>query len=812
MIWFFPEGEAPITWTNVRNAVAHARQTNVARIGYFSSVPYILQMLSDETAGLELLESMDLVGVGGAALPEVTGDNLVRHGVHLLSRMGSAECGFLMSSHRDYPNDKDWQFLRPVRDASLLAFEPRDDGLLELVVKPKWPHLAKINRKDGSYATSDLFEPHPQESGLWRYHSRADAQITLSNGKKFDPSPLEASILASTSLLTDVLIFGNGRGHPGLLLLPCVQESPQDVVKSIWPIVESLNAGSQNHARIAKSMLVVAEPAGQPGLEKSSKGTVLRRQAEARFAEDIERAYSQPKAGVVLSDTASYDELRSIVINCFTQVLGRAVNISRDLYGQGVDSISCIQIRGMIQNSCLPVDSGALPLNVLYDKGTVDSLVSYLWHLRQDSSSGNTPNDVDLNEAQNLQTMTDLAAEYTRTLLWSSLPDMTSGETVVLTGSTGFLGSHILRLLLMDNQVKQVICLIRGSSAAEVQNRLEATLRHRGCSDLLDQRVLCAPCNLSREDLGLTTELRSLLAAKAALYIHSAWTVNFSLHISSFEDQIRGTANMLKLAAQSGAQMVFISSTAAVSHARHSGTIHEIISTDPKDASPLGYSQSKWVAEQICAAAADRQGPSGSSTPRCPILIVRVGQLCGDERGVWNESEAYPLMLSTARITGSLPAIEGEVANWMPVHLAARAVIDIALQSGENGSLRQSNIFHVLNHHNTPSWEQMLRWLQEDNNSNVSGASFELQPASRWVSALEAAAQKGGKQHPAYALLGLWKNAFESAGSFSDDPVVLPRCFDTARSQQVSPVMRSLQPLDREQLVRMWRWVNHTLP
>ncbi|KAK0390625.1 hypothetical protein NLU13_0129 [Sarocladium strictum] len=811
MTWFFPESEAPITASNVQRGVAYAQDSKIARVGYFSSVPYIIQMLADDPHGFGLLKIMDLVGVGGAALPEVTGNSLVQQGVRLVSRMGSAECGFLMSSHRDYSRDDEWQFLRPIDDPSFLAFESRDDGLSELVVKAKWPHLAKVNREDGSYATSDLFEPHQHRSGLWRYHSRADAQITLSNGKKFDPSPLEASILASSSLLRDVLIFGDGRDYPGILLFPCGPESANKIIESTWNIIRRLNSDSQNHARISKSMMVLREEKNENGLQKSSKGTILRRQAETRFAKEIEGAYLQRQDLDVLPDSATHDELHSAVIRCFTQVLGRLVDPEQDLYGQGVDSISCIQIRSLIQASCLQEDSVTLPRNVVYDKATIKDLISYLWELRQNSVTGNASISTSLYQEDDREIMKAMAAKYTQTLSWTLPLHKTTDKVIVLTGATGFLGSHILRLLLDDNQVQKIICLVRASSEAEAQDRLEATLRLRGCAGQLDHRIVCVPSILSREDLGLRAELQALLATKTALFIHSAWTVNFSLQISSFEDQISGTANMLKLAAQVGALMVFISSTAAVSQARN-GTIPEDISDDPRDASPLGYSQSKWVAEKICAAAATRRDDPISPFPQQrAVVILRVGQLCGDERGIWNKSEAYPLMLSTARIIGSLPDIKGEVINWLPVHLAAQIVIDIAFQSHDGSSLGEPRVFHVFNYHDKPSWNQMLLWLQADSQTSEGGPSFEVLPPSRWVSALETAAEIGEQQHPAYALLGLWKLAFSATDVMSDGPPVTPRYFDTTRSRQNSPAIRALQPLDREHLLRMWRWVHKTL-
>ena len=46
--------------------------------------------------------------MGGAALPIDIGDWLVKKGVRLLTRFGSAKCGFMLSSHRDYQTDREW--------------------------------------------------------------------------------------------------------------------------------------------------------------------------------------------------------------------------------------------------------------------------------------------------------------------------------------------------------------------------------------------------------------------------------------------------------------------------------------------------------------------------------------------------------------------------------------------------------------------------------------------------------------------------------------------------------------------------------
>ena len=99
-LWIFPEDKAPIfgktvlAWTQAIEKVCEdARVNSVYRGGYVSCVPYVLQMMIDETKMRDGLKRMDMVGVGGAEMPAKLGDELVAEGINLVSRFGNAECG-----------------------------------------------------------------------------------------------------------------------------------------------------------------------------------------------------------------------------------------------------------------------------------------------------------------------------------------------------------------------------------------------------------------------------------------------------------------------------------------------------------------------------------------------------------------------------------------------------------------------------------------------------------------------------------------------------------------------------------------------
>jgi hypothetical protein len=311
-------------------------------------------MLSEDIKGLEVLRTMEIVGVGGAALPPSVGDLLVSEGINLVSRFGSAECGFLLSSLRDYHTDKAWSYLRLPKASQSLRFEAQDDGtgLYELIVLKHWPHMAKRNREDGSYATSDLFEKHETIDGAWRYHSRSDSQLTLVTGKKFDPAPLEAAITSSSPFIAEALVFGSGRQIPGCLIWRSElgqMLSNSDFVERIWGVVESINMEGQEHTRIAKQMIrVLAADAEE--LEKSSKGTILRGAAEERFAGVIEELYS----GSSNTDDPDVSDANETILDLVrttvqTALGGRELNGDSDFYHHGVDSAKCTQIRAVLQ-------------------------------------------------------------------------------------------------------------------------------------------------------------------------------------------------------------------------------------------------------------------------------------------------------------------------------------------------------------------------------------------------------------------------------------------------------------------------------
>jgi thioester reductase-like protein len=655
---------------------------------------------------------------------------------------------------------------------------------------------AKQNRPDGSFATADLFAPHPSIPDAWIYNSRADSQLTLITGKKFDPAPLEDAI-ATSPQVDDVLIFGTNRPYPGALLLRSEQASglsDQKLLEAIKPAVEKLNRDSQDHARIPHHMLIPL-PHQEP-LEKSSKGTLIRRTAEARFEEIINSAYDEQSSDQSedVSDTALPQHLKSLVQSITSQ--SADLTDDMDLFSYGVDSIACMQLRtrlrGLIPNCDKP-----LPMSVIEDCGSIKRLTDYVLR-RRHGESGVVEEDEE-------QLMLDLVKQYgsfnesiSQAATNGQLQNDKKGDVVVLTGATGALGAHILDLLQKNESVDVIYCLVRGADEHAATERVSKALQQRGLTSLLtpdtaNTKVKVVPAQLSEERLGLNDETYGYLAKEVTSVIHIAWTVNFRLKLRSFaKDNIAGVRNLLGLVLKAGRshppRFTYCSSTAAVMNGEldASGCWPEKLLDDPSSASPLGYSRSKWVAEHVCAEAHNRTSLYGR------VAIVRVGQLAGDSKsGVWNTKEAWPMMLSTANIIKCLPDLGDEPLDWLPVDIAAQAFLEAARE--ENCNQESIPVYHVLNPHRQPTWHEMLLWLKKKED-------FEIVSPQDWLQRLE----DSDVEHPAKKLLGLWKEAYGNGvqSSSSERPQ-----FAMAESKKRIPALRDIVPLSEAYMQRVWDWV-----
>ncbi|KAI1101066.1 L-aminoadipate-semialdehyde dehydrogenase [Jackrogersella minutella] len=708
----------------------------------FHCVPYSLKLLAESEHGIDLLRRCKLVLFGGSSCPDELGDRLVDAGVYLVGHYGATEMGQLMTSFRG-KEDKAWNYMRPFHTAApYLRFEPIGEGLVECVVLDGLPTKLLSNSDDppNSFHTRDIFVPHPTIPSAYKYLSRLDDRVTLVNGEKVLPIPFEHRI-RQHELVEEALIFGVGRMFPGLLIFPSQKAramTKDDLLSTLQPVIKAANEAAEKFGQISMDMVEVLPYGSLTSATRTDKGTIIRAAAYKAFEQVIESVYVRFETHDDARDGArkalDMPELIAYLSNMFADTIGvKGLTEDMDFFECGTDSLQAVAARAKIMRE---IDTGGfkLPSNVVFEHPSVKKLASYLYSLRTGQ---------ELSHIDEIALMSKLIAKYSEFPRFVPGSQQRDGEVVLITGTTGSLGAHILSQIVSLPGVKKVYCLVRAKSPEDARSRVVSSLESRKIFDPATmEKAICLPSDFSQESLGLDRSTLDTLRSSLTTVIHSAWMVNFNVSLASFErPHIAGVHNIIKFCLgvpfQEPAKFFFVSSISTAAGTPLPATIHETHIEDLNHAQNMGYARSKLVTEHIIRAAAKNTGVYAR--------VLRTGQVMGDaQNGIWNPTEGIPLMIQSATTIGALPMLD-ETPSWLPVDKCASAILELSgCSSNTQKKLSQNmeEVYHVLNP-TLFSWcNGLLPALR------AAGLDFEIVPQREWVRRLREGEQDPRKNPP----------------------------------------------------------------
>jgi len=299
-------------------------------------------------------------------------------------------------------------------------------------------------------------------------------------------------------------------------------------------------------------------------------------------------------------------------------------------------------------------------------------------------------------------------------------------STVLITGTTGSLGCHLLHQLIESTTVVRVIALNRRSSNFSLSHRQELALENEGLprDDARSSKVVLVDYDANSQDLGLSAATREELLSSVTCIIHNAWNSDFTSAVSSFNDLLMGTRSLILLALDSKLPTMplftFISSigvsrfspsqSAAVEQHIDFDYIPSLETVQLSDMS--GYLQAKLVAEQMILRA--------QTDSSLPANIIRVGQLSGGHTGAWHTSHWFPALVKSALFVRCLPDSDDTV-SWLPTHIAANIIIEM--------SSKPNGVLHAV-HPRPVSWNSIIRPLADS-------LGVRLVPYADWLSRLK---------------------------------------------------------------------------
>ncbi len=187
---------------------------------------------------------------------------------------------------------------------------------------------------------------------------------------------------------------------------------------------------------------------------------------------------------------------------------------------------------------------------------------------------------------------------------------------VLLTGATGFLGPFLLASLLEQAPEQRIKVLIRAADAQDARQRLAGQFHSAGLStpalaEALERRVECIVGDLAEPSFGLDAAAWRALAEGVDAIFHNAATVNYLFTYERMRAaNVAGTNEIVRLAVEGGGVVLNHVSTTFIFGWATKDHLYETDNNDEMALLDFGYSQSKWVSEQLVLEARRRGLPA----------------------------------------------------------------------------------------------------------------------------------------------------------------------------------------------------------
>ena len=259
-------------------------------------------------------------------------------------------------------------------------------------------------------------------------------------------------------------------------------------------------------------------------------------------------------------------------------------------------------------------------------------------------------------------------------------------KNVLLTGANGFIGTHIARSLLDDEDVT-VFALVRANDSAEAQAKISREWWY--CAELiaaLGTRIHVVNGDVSQPNLGLNKQEYHNLAQKVTHIIHTAADWRLLPLDELRKTNVQGTAHLLAFAKeinrQSHLERFSHISTAYVAGGA-TGTILEDQLTDQYGFF-TDYERTKYEAEMIVQAAKEE----------LPVSIFRPSMVVGESKTgsikAFN-TFYFPLRLYLTGKMRLMPVSRSLRINVVPVDYVAKTVTQLTFDAKAEGKT-----FHVV--------------------------------------------------------------------------------------------------------------------
>ncbi len=449
--------------------------------------------------------------------------------------------------------------------------------------------------------------------------------MIILRGQNYYPQDIERVVERASSLLRAHCVAAfqiHEASEPALAIVAEVKNP------SVLPDARKIATEVRNYLNVEVALICFIAPRAIP---RTSSGKIMRHKTKQMWLDgqfkvlsEFSREKDSGAGAAATTARSSFDAMKA------------RYNLTGmepyNLVEAGLDSLDLVVFMHELKE--LLKDKGAEILARQIDVGVIQRVsVAELFLLAEQLESA--PEEALLHLRQSLATFREEQQAAERALMLQDsklafspstpapLPEVVIPEHVLLTGGTGFIGPFFMKSLLEQTDA-QIHVLVRAADEEQGRQRLRAAMESMGpCSPALmrcfERRVTPLCGDLGHRNLGLSDETWNRLAQEIDTIFHNGATVNYLFNYDRMrEANVMGTNEVLRLAFEGRSKEFNYVSTTFVFGWAVKKVLWETDHNQDMELLDFGYSQTKWVAEQVVA---DARGKGLSTRIFRPALV-----------------------------------------------------------------------------------------------------------------------------------------------------------------------------------------------
>lgn len=541
---------------------------------FITVVPELLVKLNNiiEKMGIDTFKkltggNLTSVSTGGAPVNKEILENLRKHGVEVHNGYGLTETTSCCVATRPANNIlgtvgtalNENVYVRLAEDGEILI-----SGKTVMMGYYKNEKATKEAIIDGWLHTGDIGKI--VEDNNLVVIGRKLNKIVFSNGKNVYPEEIEENIKYIDGIINNLIYEENNK----LNILIQIEKDDDKVKENIINKINDYNKLNSDYKKILKINFTTNS------FPMTTTKKIKRQELLNNLSSYITKEISKEKIYNTIKEIMSVKE---------------DFSYNKNIYDCGFDSLSTMELACIF--NCNPQD--------IYKNPTIDKLYNFI-----NNKKISNDNRIDINKYIPLN---------------NNLTKPFKEENILLTGATGFLGSHILNQLV--KKYKTIYCLVRNEQ--KLKDIYEFYFNEK-----LPSNVKIIIGDIEKDMLGLSFEKYLKYIRKINAVIHCAANVS---HIANYEDMFKtnviGTKNIIKFCKQSNSILHFMSTYSVSGFGLCNQTRNEIFNENVLD---IGqnykenvYVQTKYEAEVEILKSRYEDGLLAN--------IYRIGSLTWDKYG-----------------------------------------------------------------------------------------------------------------------------------------------------------------------------------